>query len=111
MEDTMNEWVALDTFLARDDRFYEEGGIYEGTPLVPTEAVTRPLRSGERIVRCPRCGQRFAGTDEGSPEANRDLHVNGDEDCPSICVLDGSPDADEIEPAPERIDHAAGAAH
>jgi hypothetical protein len=78
------EWVALMTF-APEPMFYEEGGVYDHKPDCGRGGEVRPLDPSDRLVACPRCGQRFAGTDECTPEQNRDLHFDGGEDCPSIC--------------------------
>src|SRR6187401_640179 len=81
-----NQWVALQTF-APDDMFYEAGGVYDHEPdhgRVAGPAV-RQLQPGEHLAACPRCGQRFAATDDGTAESHRDLHFDGDEEIPSIC--------------------------
>jgi len=81
-----DKWVALQTF-SPDEMFYEAGGVYDHKPSesrVCGPAVRR-LEVGEHIALCPRCGQRFAATENGSAESHRDLHFDGDEDIPSIC--------------------------
>ncbi len=72
------EWVAVMTFVDEHaGMFYEAGGIYDHQPCCKSTAGARPLDPGEPIAVCPRCGQRFAGAEESSPEANRDLHFEG----------------------------------
>ncbi len=86
------QWVALLTFVAEakgKDMFYEEGAVYDHEPPCKSTAGGRRLESGEATVVCPRCGQLFATTDE-TAEDNRNLHFNGDEDIPSICLHLGS---------------------
>jgi hypothetical protein len=79
-----HEWVALETF-THGDRFYEAGGIYDHNRRVTYMNAGRPYEPGEHIAVCPRCGQRFAATEDGTAESHRDLHFDGDEDVPSIC--------------------------
>jgi hypothetical protein len=93
----LTEWVALITWVDEAaEMFYEAGGVYPNEPPCPWTKAGRELKVGEPVAVCPRCGQRFAAVDgEGtmtpvSPfkrtaEQNRDLHFDGDEDCPSIC--------------------------
>jgi hypothetical protein len=78
------EWVAEGTILAhgRNRQLVESGGIYPDT----LRDVGRRLQAGEHEAVCPRCGQRFAATDISTAEENRDLHFNGDENIPSICL-------------------------
>ena len=81
--------VATATFTvdyARSSRFYEAGAIYDHEPQVSWGDGARPLEAGEHVVACARCGQQFAGTDDGTAESWRDLHFVGDEDIPSICA-------------------------
>jgi hypothetical protein len=80
------EWVAVTTFVDEyRGMFYEEGGIYDHKPRCKFTAGRRLLDPNESTAVCPRCGQRFAVTEESSAETNRDLHFDGDEDIPSIC--------------------------
>jgi hypothetical protein len=79
-----NEWVALET-CAPEDKFYEAGGVYGEEPRASHTTIARRLEPREHIAVCPRCGQRFAATEDGTAEAHRDLHLNGDKDVPSIC--------------------------
>ena len=44
-----------------------------------------PSSQASDTVACPQCGLRFVAIGAASAEENRDLHVTGDEDCPSIC--------------------------
>jgi hypothetical protein len=78
-------WVALETFVNESaGAFYEEGGVYDHDEP-EREYTGRPLDPLERTVQCPRCGHPFAATEESTAEENRDLHFDGDKDCPSIC--------------------------
>jgi hypothetical protein len=77
-----DEWIALETF-SPDEMFYEAGGVYSHRPI--GHGSTRRLEPGEHVALCPRCGQRFAVTDDGTAESHRDLHFDGDRDIPSIC--------------------------
>jgi hypothetical protein len=81
-----DEWVALLTF-APGDMFYEAGGVYDHKPDDGRTAgpAIRKLEPGEYVAVCPRCNRRFAATEGVTAEAHRDLHFDGDEDCPSIC--------------------------
>jgi hypothetical protein len=82
------EWVALFTCVASsNDMMWEEGGVYPDTNRPRNSAVeaARPLKDGEHVAVCPRCGQRLAATENSTAEANRDLHFDGDEDIPSVC--------------------------
>jgi hypothetical protein len=80
------EWVALLTFSDEDSgMFYEAGGIYDHEPPCRWTLGGRELQSDEPVVACSRCQRRFAATDDGSAESHRDLHFDGDADCPSIC--------------------------
>jgi hypothetical protein len=79
------EFVALLTF-APDDMFYEEGAIYSHEPHCSHSKGARELAADEHTANCSRCGQRFAATEDKTAEANRDLHFDGDEDIPSICL-------------------------
>lgn len=80
------EFVALMTFVDEyAGMFYEAGGIYDHPPQCKGMAGARPLQPGEHVAVCPRCGQRFATVEDGTAEANRDVHFDGDEDIPSIC--------------------------
>jgi hypothetical protein len=82
-----SEWVALMTWM--DDAsgmFYEAGGVYPDWPHCQFTTDARKLEPGEHVARCPRCSQKFATVEEGSAESCRNLHFDGDEDCPSICV-------------------------
>jgi hypothetical protein len=89
------EWVALTSFANEDDNerpfmphLIEEGGVY------PREAREtrvggprfRPCLPDEPTVACARCGRRFVATEGSTAAQNRDLHMNGDEDIPSICL-------------------------
>lgn len=76
----VKEWVAETTCEERG-MLIEAGGIY------PHRRIGRARRhdQGEAVATCPRCGQRFAATEDGTPEENRDLHFEGDADIPSIC--------------------------
>jgi hypothetical protein len=88
-QETTMEWVALLTFVDEDHgKFYEEGGIYSQRRMPPCKFTRggRRLTQGEHEATCPRCGHRFAATDDGTAESHRDLHFNGDEDIPSICA-------------------------
>ncbi len=79
------EWVAIQTFVDEvGGVFYEEGGVYDHKPRLTADGA-RELTLGEPTVVCPRCGQRFAATEDGTAESHRDLHFDGDEDSPSIC--------------------------
>jgi hypothetical protein len=87
---TTRDWVALDTWADEPAGvLYEAGGVYRKKPRCKFADPTRALRPGEPTARCPQCGQSFVATDDGSAEANRDLHVTGDEDSPSICGTTG----------------------
>jgi hypothetical protein len=82
------EWVATDTWLDErqgGDVLYEAGGVYPTKPRCKFAENARPLAPGEYTATCPGCGQRFVGIDGSSAEENRDLHVTGDADAPSIC--------------------------
>ena len=89
----MSEWVALRTFANDDDgavpELIEAGGVYSRAPQINYARVAgeagRDLVDGEHVVECPRCGQRFADTEEDTAESHRNLHFDGDEDAPSIC--------------------------
>lgn len=82
----MAEWVAIMTFVDEHaGMFYEEGGVYDHEPHLSWTEGARRLVNGEHEASCPRCGQRFAGTDTGTAESHRNLHFDGDEDIPSIC--------------------------
>jgi hypothetical protein len=59
---------------------YEQGGVYDGQRI----GDARPLDLGERSVCC-RCGTSFVATEASTPEENRDRHVAGDAECPSVC--------------------------
>ena len=65
--------------------FYEAGGVYDHEPYCKHMTGARELTPGEHIATCPRCGHRFAATNDGTAESHRDLHFDGDEDIPSIC--------------------------
>jgi hypothetical protein len=79
------QWVATETFVNEErGMFYEEGGIYAHRPENKAFRAARRLEPDEPEAVCARCGQRFVATVQ-TPEANRDLHYYGDEDCPSIC--------------------------
>jgi hypothetical protein len=85
----MQEWVATFTFTEETragDRLIEAGGVYTLKPSCKWTEGARRLVDRERVVSCPRCGQRFAETQEGTAEENRDLHFDGDADIPSICA-------------------------
>lgn len=77
------DWVSLET-CGEGDSFREEGGIYAGPPK--RNPGHRTLDASERQAACPRCGRRFAASEEMSAEECRDLHYHGDEDLPSICA-------------------------
>jgi hypothetical protein len=80
------EWVATGTFISSSDgTMWEEGGIYPGSDRPVEDSRLRPFEASEHVAACPRCGQRFAATDDGTAESHRDLHFDGDEDIPSIC--------------------------
>ena len=85
----MAEWVATATFTDEHaGMFYEDGGIYDHDPAANCRGrggEARELIEGEHTATCPRCGQRFAATEDGTAESHRDLHFDGDEDIPSIC--------------------------
>ena len=85
--DLTPEWVATDLMVVCDEStFYESGGVYDHRPEGKGGAShARPLVAGEYTVACPHCGLRFVAIGAASAEENRDLHVTGDEDCPSIC--------------------------
>ena len=84
---TRTEWVALETWVDESaPMFYEAGGIYLSRPRCKWTSGARRLDPAEHVASCPRCGQRFAATDDDTAEANRNLHFEGDEDCPSICL-------------------------
>jgi hypothetical protein len=82
----MSEWVSNDTYANHVEpglpTVVETGGVYKVQPRLGWRLLTE----GERLAVCPRCGQRFAATEENTPEANRDLHFLGDDAIPSICV-------------------------
>lgn len=84
------EYVALETFASpRDDgQLYEAGAVYDHEVRSARCAGMRLLVPGEHIVTCPRCGQRFAASEDDSAEGCRDLHLDGDDDIPSICAED-----------------------
>ena len=65
--------------------FYEGGGIYDHQPHCKEGGGGREFVAGEPTAVCPRCGQRFAASDDDTAEGNRDLHFDGDQDIPSIC--------------------------
>ena len=89
-----DEWVALQTFGNDEDEdapgLIEAGGIYPARPQMNYARVSgrafREMVPNERVVLCPRCGQRFAATEDGTAESHRDLHFDGDDACPSICL-------------------------
>jgi len=82
-----SEWVATTTFVdERAGRLIEEGGVYFKKPDFKAWDAARRLGPAEEMIACPRCGQRFAATGR-TPEENRDVHVYGDEDSPSICLV------------------------
>jgi hypothetical protein len=86
------EVVSLST-CAEEFRYHpsglrEAGGIYP-TTFKRTPPDFRELAPGEPIAACPRCGWRFAATEDGTAETHRDLHFHGDEECPSICAPAG----------------------
>jgi len=84
-----NEWVATETFANEDTDslpgLIEAGGVYARQLHDRYGDVGRLLVAGETLVACPRCGQRFADTDEGAADTHMLLHFEGDDDCPSIC--------------------------
>jgi hypothetical protein len=83
----MKNFVAQMTFVDESaDMFYEEGGVYDHHFRSKFGKASRPLTATELTATCPRCGQHFAATESCSAESNRDLHFDGDEDCPSICL-------------------------
>ena len=82
----MNEWVALTTFENEDvGMLYEAGGVYHHEPRLSWTQGARPSAPDEHVALCPRCGHRFAATEQGTAESHRDLHFDGDEEIPSIC--------------------------
>lgn len=83
-ERATSEWVALET-CAPGEMFYEAGGVYTHEPQASHGRIARPLDADEHVALCPRCGHRFAATEDGTAESHRDLHFDGDEDIPSIC--------------------------
>jgi hypothetical protein len=78
--------VATETFVD-EPTLFEAGGIYAGE-LSRTLRFqpSRPLDPGETILACPRCRQRFVATEDATAAENLRLHVEGDEDSPSICA-------------------------
>ena len=82
----MADWVATNTWVGSKGVFYEAGGIYDHVPSNSAFEAARPLAAREPEAACPRCGQRFAGTDEGTAQSHRDRHVDGDQGCRSICA-------------------------
>ena len=81
-----DEWVALETWgVEYADMFYEVGAVYTDEPICHWGTRARKLEPTEHVVPCPRCGLRFVATVSGSAESHRDLHFDGDKDCPSIC--------------------------
>lgn len=80
------EWVATETFVDEcAGMFYEAGGVYDHEPQNKAWRAARELGVGEHQAICPRCDMRFVATDDQTAEQNRDLHFDGDDDCPSIC--------------------------
>lgn len=80
------EYVAIMTFSDEyGGMFYEAGGVYDHKPYCKGQTGDREFVPGEHLALCPRCGAKFAGTDDGTAESHRDLHFDGDEDIPSIC--------------------------
>lgn len=80
------EYVALTTWVDEDaEMFYEAGGIYDHEPHNKAFNAARLLTPSEAQAVCPRCGQRFAATEDGTAESHRDLHFDGDADIPSVC--------------------------
>ena len=80
-------WVALSTFVDESaGKFYEASGVYAQRLRQSARHVGRPLDPAEDVATCPRCGHRFASTDEDSAEEHPNLHFNGDDDIPSICA-------------------------
>ena len=83
----MGEWVTTITFTDASGTLREVGAVYAEKPRWKAGSAARPLDVlGEPEAVCARCGQRFAATDDATAEMNRDLHVNGDKDLPSICA-------------------------
>jgi hypothetical protein len=81
-----SEWVALLSFVDESaGMFYEDGGVYDHEPRSKAHRDGRRLEPGEHLAACPRCGHRFAQTEDGTAEEHRDLHFNGDDAIPSIC--------------------------
>lgn len=81
-------WVALETWVNEaTGMFYEAGGVYPDEPTAKggSQEYRELEPAGEHEALCPRCGHRFAATEHGTAESHRDLHFDGDEDCPSIC--------------------------
>ena len=80
----MQAWVSLNLLWDEEPagRLYEIGGVYRTTPPSPAEHPTRALVPDEPTVGCPRCGQRFAATREGtrtfSADENLHCHIDGD---------------------------------
>lgn len=88
----MSDYVSLLTWGPDDRRpdllryrLIEEGGVYPEDVTSPCGSCrVRALAPDEATVQCPQCRMRFAAT-ENTAEDNRDLHLHGDSDCPSIC--------------------------
>src|SRR5690349_14308728 len=65
---------------------FEEGGVYELRFRKPP-IYFRPFSPNERTLACPRCGRRFASNAPDGMGAKQalEMHVDGDEEMPSIC--------------------------
>src|SRR5512135_2343500 len=86
MSKDKREWVATMAFVDETaGKLIEEGGIYSEKPRWAASEAARPFNPAEHVAECPRCGQRFAATQQ-TPQENRDLHFYGDEDSPPICL-------------------------
>lgn len=84
--------IALHTYaneeIADMPALLEEGGIYpRRVKRIGRNSEFRDFREADEtdVVACARCGLEFAGTDDSSALENLHRHINGDEECPSIC--------------------------
>jgi hypothetical protein len=88
------QWVAVMTFYdERANVLREAGAVYQDRPYNKAFEGARLLVDGEHQVSCPRCGQRFVTVEDGTAEELRDLHLNSDEDMPSVCPAVHAADA------------------
>jgi len=80
------EWVGETTFCDEGKGvLYEEGGVYDHKPYCRGMEGARRMRDGELTVACSQCGRGFAES-ETTADANMVMHIEGDQDIPSICL-------------------------